>query len=104
MIDPERVANLRVVFTAHQNNRDELKNILNNPVFREAWHILDAERRLLEQRLETTFITRDGMHSARLNSARVAVDERMDDLFELTYQQVPKEPEVPATYGVDDNS
>ena len=104
MIDAERVANLRVVFTAHQTNRDELKQILNNPIFREAWHILDAERRYREQFMESELVARDGMFSVRMHAERVAVDERMDDLFELTYQQVPKEPEIPATYGADDNS
>lgn len=97
MIDAKKVAEAEKVFVAHDKNRLELKAMLDSRVFQQAWGLLDMRRRLAEQVIETK-LSSDVLVSVRLNSQRVGVDERLDDLYDLTEVPVPNNPDLAATF------
>lgn len=88
------------VFVSHADNRTELRAILDSRSFREAWSLLDMRRRLAEQVIETQ-LSSDALVSVRLNSQRIAVDERLDDLHQLTELPLPNNPDISADFKPD---
>lgn len=79
--------------------RSRLRDILSDPIYRDAVSIIITKRRILERGLEVTNIDGSERQSLRLFNQRIGMESLILDLHEMTtaMPEIPEDP--PATFG-----
>lgn len=89
------------IFRAHDQNRQQLRAILDSQVFRDAVDAYRTNRNAIEEGLETVALNSAELVSVRLQSQRVGMEAFLRWLDQATNAIPETKPEMDASYGAD---
>lgn len=101
MIDKVKLDDAEKLFRSHADNRNELRQVLEHPSFRNAVELLKAKRRFEESMIESASLAGAEVISIRLHSQRIGAESFLDDLWALTDPWVEPNPDLQPDYGTD---
>jgi hypothetical protein len=91
-----------VQFRADESYRNELRDILSNSAFRNAYTIIITKRRVMEQQFEIGNLNGDALQSLRLFNQRLGAESIILELNELTTPLLSPPEDPVSTFGADE--